>query len=90
MWVVTSSKPASVAVRGPDMRRPRRMSRSTEPRAAKTEGNRAVNAETDPNGNEKRAISQKKRGGLWVVISPFSCGTIHSPSTIISRAPSAK
>jgi hypothetical protein len=36
------------------------------------------------------AMSQKKKGGLWVLTLPLTWVTTHCPSTTISLAPSPK
>jgi hypothetical protein len=90
MYAVQSTNPARAAVRGPARRAPRRNVRATVARPAKADGRRAVQGVTSPVTRDRSAMSQKKSGGLSGVTSPLTCGTIHFPSTTISRAPSAK
>jgi hypothetical protein len=88
--IVASIAAASTATRSPARRRPSRIVSTSAISAASTEGSRAVTLVTAPSGSDTTAMSQKNSGGLSVVITPLTCGTAHSPSTIISLAPSAK
>src|SRR6266568_2564866 len=71
-----------------NIRRARNQVKSSVPRAASAEGNRAAHSETPTTRNEA-AASQKNTGGLSRYGSVSKCGVSQSPEASISRATSA-